>query len=236
MVMVIPVKRNGKSRPTVGVIAMAERRGAWQSRYVAIILLLTVPGTLLLLERHGYLTDSTATEVATATNQPFVVPDFSLVDAEGSLQRLSTVRGRVVLVNFWATWCPPCLAEMPSLEALYQTYRDRGLKVLAVSSDTQGAQIVLPFVTQNHLSFPVLLDPSGEVTRLYGVASLPTTYVLDREGRLVTVVVGGRDWTHGEIRELIVPLLNGRPSITRESTAEATPPSARQTDRETRHP
>ena len=215
---------------------MAERRGAWQSRCAVIVLLLTVPGALLLLERYGYLTARTATEVATATNQPFVVPDFSLVDAEGSLQHLSTGRGRVVLVNFWATWCPPCLAEMPSLEALYQSYKDRGLEVLAVSSDTQGAQIVLPFVTQNRLSFPVLLDPSGEVTRLYGVASLPTTYVLDREGRLVTVAVGGRDWLHNEAQELIVPLLNGRTSITRENTAEAIPPSARQTDREMRRP
>jgi peroxiredoxin len=215
---------------------MADRRGVWQSGSVVIILLLTAAGALLVLERYGYLTARTVTEVATATNQPFVMPDFSLVDAEGSLQRLSTVRGRIVLVNFWATWCPPCLDEIASLEALYQTYKDRGLEVLAVSSDKQGAQIVLPFVTQHRLSFPVLLDPSGEVTRLYGVSSLPTTYVLDREGRLVTVAVGGQNWTYHEAQEHIVPLLNGRPSIPRDNTAEAASPSAQQTDRETRRP
>lgn len=220
----------------MGAIAMGKQRGVWKTRAVVVVALLAVPGGLLFLERYGLRSQSTATEVATAANQAVVVPDFSLVDAEGNLQRLSTVRGRIALVNFGATWCPPCRAEMSFLEGLYQRYKDRGLEVLAVSSDTQGAQAVLPFLTQHRLSFPVLLDPSGEVTRLYGVASLPTTYIVDREGRLVTVAVGGRDWSLHEAQALIIPLLNGSEPIARESMMETTPPSARQTERATRSP
>jgi thiol-disulfide isomerase/thioredoxin len=218
------------------VTAMADRRRAWKSGHMVIILLLAAPGVLLLLLRSGYLPHGPATELITAINQPVAVPDFALLDLGGGLQRLSTRRGRIVLINFWATWCAPCRAEMPTLEALYQTYKDRGLEILAVSSDRQGAPLVLPLMMQYRLSFPVLLDPSGEVTRLYGVASLPTTYVLDRAGRLVSVAVGGRDWTQDEARELIVPLIDGREPINRGNAVEATPPPAQPRDHTTRRP
>jgi peroxiredoxin len=230
------VEKNGESGPTAGAIAMVERHRAWKSGHLVIALFLIVPGVLLFLQHHGYLSQSVAREVGTATNQPFVVPDFSLVDAEGNPQRLSTLRGHVVLLNFWATWCPPCRAELPSLEALYQAYQDQGLTILAVASDRQGAQAVSPFIQQYRLTFPVLLDPSGEVTRLYGVASLPTMYFLDREGRLVMVAVGGRDWTQDKTQALIVSLLNGREPRSHENAMDIIPSSARPTAGATRHP
>lgn len=224
------------SGSTAGVIAMAEQRRTWKSGNFVIVLLFVGPGVLLFLQHHGYLSQGVTTEVATATTQPLVVPDFALLDVEGNRQRLSTLRGRVVLLNFWATWCPPCRTEIPSLEALYQAYHDQGLEILAVASDRQGAQVVVPFVTQYRLSFPVLLDPSGTVTRLYGVTSLPTMYLLDRDGHLVRVTVGGRDWTQANARELIVPLLNKREPRSHETTEDAVPSSARSAESATRLP
>ena len=86
------------------------------------------------------------------------------------------------------------------MAGLHQSYKDYGFEVVAVSSDVQGAEVVQPFVIRLHLSFTTLLDATGQVTRLYGVTSLPTTYLLDREGRLVTVAIGGYDWATADAR------------------------------------
>jgi peroxiredoxin len=204
---------------------MGDRRRAWKRGYVVIVLCGVVPGVLLFLSYYGDLPLGRAMEEVTAANQPFTVPDFVLLDVESNIRHLATLRGRVVLLNFWATWCLPCQVEMPSLNALYQEYKDQGLEILSLSSDTPGGQSVLPFLTQYRVGFPVLLDASGEVTRLYGVTSLPTTYLLDREGRLVSVAVGGRDWTQDEAQQLIVQLLNGSDPRRRKNAVEASLPA-----------
>jgi peroxiredoxin len=162
----------------------------------------------MLLHTWGYLLGGSATETVPIHTRAVVAPDFSLLDAGGHLRRLSSFRGRVVLLNFWATWCPPCRSEMLSLEALYQAYKHQGFEVLAVASDVQGVEVVQPFVARHHLTFLPLLDTTSHVTRVYGVTTLPTTYVLDRQGRLVSVEVGGRDWTNAETRALIASLLD----------------------------
>jgi peroxiredoxin len=125
---------------------------------------------------------------------PAVAPDFSLTDLSGQAVRLSAYRGRVVLVNLWATWCPPCREEMPSMERLHQQMKDRGFVLLAVSEDEGGAQTVKSFVDQMKVTFPVLLDPQGEVGRKYGVWGFPESFLLDRDGRIVERVIGPRDW------------------------------------------
>jgi len=94
------------------------------------------------------------------------------------------------------------------LETLSQAYKDHDFEVVGVASDVQGIEVVQPFVTQLHLSFPILLDSTGQVTRLYGVTSLPTTYLLDREGRLVTVAIGSHDWANADARALLMSLFN----------------------------
>jgi peroxiredoxin len=181
----------------------------WTSGRLAIGLIAVGAAMFLWSHRQGWLSPDGVVEVATATDGAVMPPDFALPSAAGTVLRLSTLRDRVVMVSFWATWCPPCWGEIATLEQLYQAYRDRGLEVLAVASDRQGAQVVLPFMARHPVSFPVLLDTAGLVTHLYGVSSLPTTYVLDRAGRLATVTVGGRDWSGDEARRLIAPLLDG---------------------------
>jgi hypothetical protein len=100
---------------------------------------------------------------------------------------------------------------MPMLEMLFQTYKDHDFEVVGVASDVQGGEVVQPFVSQLHMSFTTLLDSTGQVTRLYGVTSLPTTYLLDREGRLVTVAIGSHNWANTDARALITSLFDSVP-------------------------
>ena len=125
---------------------------------------------------------------------PALAPDFAVPDLDGQAVRLSAYRGQVVLVNLWATWCPPCREEMPSMEKLHQRLRDKGFVLLAVSEDEGGAAVVRPFVEQMRLGFRVLVDAEGEVGRKYGVWGYPESFLVDREGRIVERVIGPRDW------------------------------------------
>jgi peroxiredoxin len=196
------------NRQAVTIMMMTDLRKVWTSRALLIVMMVTALGVLMLLQQWGYWADGTATPAMPMSSRTVVAPDFALRDLDGTMRDLASFRGRVVLLTFWATWCPPCQTEMLSMAGLHQSYKDYGFEVVAVSSDVQGAEVVQPFVTQLHLSFTTLLDATGQVTRLYGVTSLPTTYLLDREGRLVTVAMGGYDWATPEARALITSLLD----------------------------
>lgn len=122
----------------------------------------------------------------------FLAPDFTTKTIGGETMRLSDLRGKVVLVNLWASWCPPCRAEMPAIEHTYQTYKDQGFVVLAIDSTVQDtAANAQAFVNENKLSFPILMDETGEITRLYRVQSLPTSFFIGPDGMIREVVVGG---------------------------------------------
>jgi thiol-disulfide isomerase/thioredoxin len=124
----------------------------------------------------------------------FPAPDFTLPTLSGAPIRLAELRGKVVLLNFWATWCVPCRTEMPSLDALYQQYQDRGLAVLAVNVDTLSTAGVEAFMQEVAVTFPIVLDPAWSVARAYRVLGLPTTYLIDRGGNVVIREVGERNW------------------------------------------
>lgn len=129
---------------------------------------------------------------ASAPQTGFLAPDFTLKTPQGESFSLSGLKGQAVLVNIWATWCPPCRAEMPAIQALYEEYRSQGLMVLGVNSTVQDAPLeITPFVEEYGLTFPILLDETGEVTRLYAVRSLPSSFFIDRQGRINMVVIGG---------------------------------------------
>lgn len=117
-------------------------------------------------------------------------PDFTLTDLSGAIIQLSDLRGNVVLLNFWATWCAPCEAEMPAIEDRYKTFSGNGLRVLGVNADDEQTITIQSFLERVPVSFPILLDPGLVVSDLYRVRGLPTTYLIDREGVVRTVQVG----------------------------------------------
>ncbi len=127
-----------------------------------------------------------------APRQGFTAPDFDLPSSTGENISLSSLKGKAVLVNFWASWCPPCQAEMPAIQRVYQEYRDQGLEVLAVNTtmddDPQKAR---QFAEQMGLTFPVLFDTYNKTANAYQVRSLPSTYFIDPSGRIQEVVIGG---------------------------------------------
>ncbi len=124
----------------------------------------------------------------------FPAPDFNLQDLQGRAHRLSEFRGKVVFLNIWATWCPPCRMEMPSMEHLYQRLKGRDFVMLAVSEDDDGRASVQRFVDEMRLTFPVLIDPDGVVPGRYGVTGYPETFIIDREGRVIQHTIGPEDW------------------------------------------
>lgn len=134
------------------------------------------------------------------------MPDFAYPSLNGDTLRLSEQRGRVVLVNIWATWCLPCREEMPSIQRSYDLYADSGFTVLAVSIDADTVP-VRPFVDELRLSFPILLDPKGSILAAYGAAGVPESFLVDRRGRLVIRRLGADDWHSERNRSLISTLL-----------------------------
>jgi cytochrome c biogenesis protein CcmG/thiol:disulfide interchange protein DsbE len=117
-------------------------------------------------------------------------PDFALRDADGKLVRLSDYRGKVVLLNFWATWCAPCRLEIPWFIEFQRKHKDRGLAVLGISMDEDGWEVVKPFIERLGVNYRILMGDDS-VAQLYGgVDSLPTTFLIDREGRIASVHIG----------------------------------------------
>lgn len=147
---------------------------------------------------------STASDVG--LNRP--APDFTLTDMQGRKVTLSQFRGKIVLLNFWATWCPPCVEEMPSLEQLHQRFKDQGLVLLAVNVE-ESYQTVSRFLQGKNYSFPILLDTAAEVQNTYQVFRFPETFVIDRNGIIVDRIIGGRDWMSSKTTAMINSLLNG---------------------------
>lgn len=125
--------------------------------------------------------------------------DFTLSDLQGKTWHMRELKGKVVLVNFWATWCPPCRKEMPDLQALYDKYKDQGFVVLSIS-DEEAAK-VSPFITERNISYPVLLDPGRKVNDAFVVEGIPKSFVYDREGELVAQSIDMR--TRNQFQQML---------------------------------
>src|SRR5262249_353208 len=131
----------------------------------------------------------------------------TLTTPSGASLSLSELRGKVVLLNFWATWCVPCRKEMPAIEALYQRYKDRGLEVVAISLDKIEAAPVEAFVKDMGVTYRVVLDPRWAAAGTYGVRGLPATFLLDRTGNVVMRELGERDWMEEAKQQTVEGLL-----------------------------
>ena len=154
---------------------------------------------------------STTSGLVPAPQATFLAPDFTLQTLEGKTVTLSDLRGKVVLVNFWASWCPPCKAEMPAIQHIYSDYRDQGLVVLAINAANQDTlSNAQAFLTENNLTFPVPLDVNGETTRLYKINSFPTTFFIAPNGIIREVVIGG-PMTEAALRLRVEKLLEELP-------------------------
>lgn len=119
-------------------------------------------------------------------------PDWELKNLEGKVVKLSEFRGKVVILDFWATWCGPCRVEIPHFVELQKQYRDKGLAVIGVSLDEQGPEVVKKFVKQFGVNYPVVIG-NEKIADAYGIEGLPTTFVIDRHGRIVSWYIGYND-------------------------------------------
>ena len=133
--------------------------------------------------------------------------NFALKDLNGNLVRLDDFRGTVVFLNFWATWCPPCRVEMPSMEKLYKEFKNKKFIILAVDMQ-EDSEKVRKFKEKFKLSFPILLDAEGVVASYYGVNAIPATFLVDRAGYLYAAAMGARDWASEDAFLLIKHLLD----------------------------
>ena len=138
--------------------------------------------------------------------QPSSAPDFSIPRLGSGSLSLKELRGQLVFLNFWATWCPPCKEEMPSMERLYRRYKDRSFTIVAISIDSGASDGVVSFVRKLGLTFPIGLDPKLEVANRYTVRALPSTFLIDRTGNTVAVALGPREWD-GDAARAVVELL-----------------------------
>lgn len=127
-----------------------------------------------------------------APQEGFSAPDFTLKTPDGETYTLSELKGKAVLINLWATWCPPCRAEMPAMQTLYEEYESQGLLILAINMTHQDYPLaIVPFANDYGLTFPILLDETGETAAAYQLRSLPSSYFINRAGIITEVVIGG---------------------------------------------
>jgi peroxiredoxin len=138
-------------------------------------------------------------------------PDFTLPSLSGQEVSMAKLRGKVIILNVWATWCEPCRAEMPSMETLYEDFKsNKNFVLLAVSQDERGREAVAPFIKKNGYHFTVLLDPKNLVSSAYGASGVPETFVIGRDGRIVAHHLGAFDWSRSDVRDALKELLNSK--------------------------
>lgn len=189
------------------------------AKFIAIAVL-SLPLGGLFIDREGlWIIEKTRTESnanffqalgVEAFYQAPPAPDFSLETLEGKRLRLLNLSGKIVLLNFWATWCPPCKLEMSSMEALHRRLGDEGLVILAINL-REEANEVKAFFREHRFSFTALLDQDGDTFARYEAWSLPTTFLVDKNGRLLGKAVGYRDWESDQAIQIFRKLLNDTP-------------------------
>jgi thiol-disulfide isomerase/thioredoxin len=178
-------------------------------RAAALMVLLLAPGLPSAAGSDTDVPDRTKLGEFVPSSAPSPAPSVTLIDAAGNALQLSDFRGKLVVLNLWATWCEPCLREMPSLDRLQSHFGDR-IAVLAVSEDRGGAKIVEPFIAKLTLkSVKVYVDPKSEVGHAFDVRGLPTSFLVDHDGNVLGRVEGGADWASAKMLAVIETFVPG---------------------------
>jgi peroxiredoxin len=175
----------------------AEEKGKPAGGYVALAELARYEHMQVSLDTPQYQAAMAKLDADDAQRQQ---ANFTLTDLSGRTWTLKDLKGKVVMVNFWATWCPPCQKEMPDLEALYNQYKDRGFVILALSEDDE-TQKVAPFIAERKITYPILLDPGAKVNNLFEVKGIPKSFVYNRDGKLVAQSIDMR--TRHQFEEML---------------------------------
>jgi thiol-disulfide isomerase/thioredoxin len=196
------------------MVVRGQKEDAMRRKAVCHVTIIVAALGLLLGEKVVDARQQLLEAMGMTTVPPKAAPDFTLLNIDGQQVSLQQYRGKVVFLNFWATWCIPCREEMPALERLHQTYQAQDLAIISIDLK-EGVDQVKAFFQKHGLSFPSLLDTNGVVFRDYLVAGMPTTYLIDRDGTMVARGVGGRDWTRAEALQLIQELLKPTPAVRR---------------------
>jgi len=173
---------------------------------------LTLFGILFLLvgcEQATSKKPNTQKSIPEGPRVGFLAPGFSVPTLNGNELDLSRYRGKVIMINFWATWCGPCRVEMPSMEDLYSKYGGKDFEILAVNGG-EDRILVQPFIKNLNLSFPVLLDQQFEVHNKYQVTAIPSTFLVDKSGVITHRFFGFMDWRNDHSRELIAKLIKAK--------------------------
>ncbi len=177
-----------------------------------ILILLVLAGSFSLFSLYFIFFGSNGPGPKTDfTSKGIAAQDFGLPNLRGDYVKLSGYRGKVVFLNIWATWCPPCREEMPSMESLYRRLNGREFEMLAVSIDKDGERVVRPFAAKYGLTFPVLLDPEGKTYRLYGLTGVPESFIIDKSGVVVNKIIGPQNWMEKEWLDYFDGLMAQKP-------------------------
>jgi peroxiredoxin len=161
-----------------------------------VILLVAGIGIFVLLQAKD---DSMNLKGQASLGKGDKAPDFALPGLDGKMVKLADQKGKVVFLNIWATWCPPCVDEMPVMEKLHQQLKGEDFEILAVSIDKKGIEAVLPFMEKHNLSFTALIDSKESLKYKYQTRGVPETFIIDRNGIIVEKVIGPRDWAAPEV-------------------------------------
>jgi len=186
---------------------MVEKNITSSDKYKSIILVFLMIiglGIIYLFQGGNYFLDLDNKE---RVRPGLPAPNFTLSGLDGEVVNLTDYKGKVVFLNIWATWCPPCREEMPSMQKLYNELKGEDFEILAVSIDTLGAKAVAPFMNKFNLTFPALLDTKGSIQGIYGTTGIPESYIIDREGIVVEKVIGAKDWSSPEVIDMMQNLI-----------------------------